>query len=270
MEDEMKAEQCQNAIEELTAMLEDNLSEEKFEIFVGKNSDCETALRDYFQIWNNLAKEVLPKPSAQMHARFYRTLNEIQLTEKRPSFWKVGVDRVNVWLDELSPGARWAFIAGIFIVGLTSGFFFSDRSSDTTNQSAGVVPDDNFLFTNFDLSQSATTRLREVQGVKNLNRPDEKIFQVLNQVLLNDPNINVRLSAIESLLFFASNPKVREYLIEAIPYQESPLVQLALADAMILLQEKRSTPKWHKLFESGQVEIDVKMHLQETLEPLLY
>jgi hypothetical protein len=126
------------------------------------------------------------------------------------------------------------------------------------------------IFTEWQNQESAGSRLKQVQEVKDLKSPDERIFEVLNNVLLYDPNTNVRLSAIESLLFFADAPKVREYLIEAIPHQESPLVQIALADAMLRLHEKNSHEQWEKLFESDQIEMEVKKHLRETLEPLLY
>jgi Tfp pilus assembly protein PilF len=59
-------------------------------------------------------------------------------------------------------------------------------------------------------------------------------------------------------------------LIKAIPQQESPLVQLALAEAMMKLQEKDSADEWRKLLSSDHVEVDVRHNLEETLETILY
>src|SRR5690606_31156366 len=89
-------------------------------------------------------------------------------------------------------------------------------------------------------SESVTDRLQGTQLPRQMERPDEKIIEALNQTLLYYSNVNVRLSAIQTMIHFADNPKVREYLIRAIPFQTDPLVQLALAEVMLALKDKRA------------------------------
>ena len=79
----------------------------------------------------------------------------------------------------------------------------------------------------------------------------------------------MRLSAVESLVYFSDDPDVMEILIKAIPKQTSPIVQLELAEVMVQLEEKRSSGAWKELLESGDLELNVKMQLEESLEVLL-
>jgi len=88
-------------------------------------------------------------------------------------------------------------------------------------------------------------------------------------VILNDPNVNVRLSAIETMVLFSDMPEARTYLIEAIPHQRSSIVQLELADVMIMLEEKESADEWQELLESDMLESDAKIHLEESLKTIL-
>ncbi|MDQ3290521.1 MAG: HEAT repeat domain-containing protein, partial [Bacteroidota bacterium] len=87
---------------------------------------------------------------------------------------------------------------------------------------------------------SATERLKAVNLTSDLETADAKVIRALLQTLNNDPNVNVRLATIEALYQHADNPTVREGLIAAISKQDSPLVQIALADVMLSLQEKKS------------------------------
>jgi len=261
---------CNEALSGLMDLLNEGIETDRFEDLVTKYPECEEALRSQFRTWQDLEQIDTPLPTSDLHARFYRSLTEIQSQENKSSLLRRTWTSLNQWLLVLSPPARWAFIAGIFILGIASGLLISGGNG-IQKQSIALQEDDfNVLFAKASPQHSASTRMREIQRVKDVKRPDQKIFEVLNDVLLHDPNINVRLSAIESLLYFADHPKVREYLIQAIPHQDSPLVQVALADAMIILHEKRSSGQWQKLFESGNVETDVKMHLEEALEPLFY
>lgn len=267
---EKNNEHCEEALELLTQMFEAGVQDGELENLIAAHPDCARILRNQYRTWEELATLETPTPSSEQHARFYRTLNELQIVENKPSFLQRLGSRINQWLLELSPQARWVFIAGIFILGISSGLLINTPGGVKLEHLAKLDQDPEFLFIHSRPQQSAIDRMKEIQNIKEVKSPDEKIFKALNEVLLRDPNINVRLSAIETLVHFAGNPKVREYLIEAIPVQDSPLVQVALADAMLLLHEKRSSGQWQKLFESGKIETDVKMHLEETLEPLLY
>ena len=266
-QDQMKI--CEEATGQLTILLEEGISRVDFEIWVRQYPECAELLMVQFKTWEELALISVPEPNTRMHARFYKSLSEIRF-QQSPSIWQRWNATFNRWINLLNPTMKWSLLAAVFIFGIFSGYFLIPVKAPMDQGFVNSFEDQNIILTEWQNQESVGARLKQVQEVKDLKSPDERIFEALNNVLLHDPNTNVRLSAIESLLFFAEAPKVREYLIEAIPYQDSPLVQIALADAMLRLHEKRSSKQWEQLFGSDQIEMEVKMYVRETLEPLFY
>src|SRR5438128_11544340 len=58
--------------------------------------------------------------------------------------------------------------------------------------------------------QSASDRLRGVEWSCRLAQPDEHVLSALLRALDSDPNVNVRLAAIDALHRFASDATVRQ------------------------------------------------------------
>jgi hypothetical protein len=61
---------------------------------------------------------------------------------------------------------------------------------------------------------------------------------------------------------------VREALINAISRQESPLVQIALAELMAQIQEKSSVTELQKIVQSQRTPADVKKKIKESINVL--
>jgi len=117
--------------------------------------------------------------------------------------------------------------------------------------------------------ESATDRLKAVSLTQNISKADEKVVNALLQSLNQDPNVNVRLVAIEALLRYAEQPEVRMGLINSISKQDSPLVQIALSEAMVLLSEKNAVQELKELLEKKDLNEAVKAKLSESIEVLL-
>jgi hypothetical protein len=118
-------------------------------------------------------------------------------------------------------------------------------------------------------NSSATERMKAVQFAQELAGPDEAVLTALARTVNDDPNVNVRLLAVEALALYADNPKVREALVQSIVRQESPLVQLALAEVMLALNEKRAVEPIRKIIASPLVDYSVKSKLEATVRQLL-
>jgi hypothetical protein len=88
--------------------------------------------------------------------------------------------------------------------------------------------------------QSASERLRGVTYSYQLSQPDDKVISALMERLSLDPNTNVRLASVDALSKFADQSAVRRGLLEALTRQESPLVQIALIDALVQIRERQS------------------------------
>jgi hypothetical protein len=115
---------------------------------------------------------------------------------------------------------------------------------------------------------SASERLRAVSYTSEIRHVNPNIATALLATLNNDPNINVRLTTLEALTHFARDPAVREGLIQSILQQDSPLVQAALADAMLKLQEKRAIQPFKKLLQQKDLNSMVRVKIEQTITRL--
>jgi hypothetical protein len=81
--------------------------------------------------------------------------------------------------------------------------------------------------------QSASERLKGVSFTSQIEQPDSAVTVALLDMLMHDPNVNVRLATIDALKRLASREAVLHGVIEALPRQTSPLVQIALIDFIV-------------------------------------
>jgi hypothetical protein len=100
--------------------------------------------------------------------------------------------------------------------------------------------------------QSPSARLRGVTYAYQMRQPDREVRQALLYAVNRDSNVNVRLSAVDALGKLAGDPTVRQALAEAIPAQDSPLVQVALIDVLVDLRETNAAPALRALAQNAQ------------------
>jgi HEAT repeat protein len=115
---------------------------------------------------------------------------------------------------------------------------------------------------------SASERMRAVSYTSGARNVNPNIATALLMTLNNDPNVNVRLTTLEALTHFAKDPVVREGLVQSILHQESPLVQAALADVMLKLQEKRAVRPFKKLLQQKDLNEMVRDKIEQTISRL--
>lgn len=115
---------------------------------------------------------------------------------------------------------------------------------------------------------AASERIRAVSYTSEIRRANPNITTALLATLNNDPNVNVRLTTLEALTHFARDPAVRQGLIQSILQQDSPLVQAALADVMLKLQEKRAIDPFKKLLQQKDLNGSVRQKVEKTITQL--
>jgi len=106
--------------------------------------------------------------------------------------------------------------------------------------------------------QSASERLRGVDYSSRVDQSDTQVLGALLHAVNHDPNVNVRLAAVDALRKFAGNPAVRGTLDQALVKQESPLVQLALIDFIVDTRDKTALPSLAALERNPVADKNVK------------
>ncbi|QHT72006.1 HEAT repeat domain-containing protein [Rhodocytophaga rosea] len=240
-------------------------------------SECQSCKQELMQmqlVHRHMAAIPVAEPDAiKMRADFNDMLYEYKrATVQARSGWLSSLREkiAEVW----QPVYAMQLLTGILLLlmGWAGGYWFSPQRTETQqiSQLALEVQQmrETMLLTMLE-KPAATERLKAVNYTQNLDKVDEKVIQALLQTLNNDPNVNVRLVTVETLSQLASYASVREGLIQAIPQQESPLVQIALADVMVNLQEKRSVSALRNLLKQENLNASVKSKLEQSVKVLM-
>jgi HEAT repeat protein len=115
---------------------------------------------------------------------------------------------------------------------------------------------------------SASQRMKAASYASESRTISPDILAALLTTLNNDPNVNVRLTTLDALTQYARNAAVREGLIQSILMQDSPLMQAALADVMLKLQEKRAIPSFKKLLQDKGLNDMVRSRIEQVITRL--
>lgn len=247
-EDEALIEQCiENELIELDELK--NLST------LGKHLEAISYLQSENNLRNNF-QELLAREK-QKAERSPRSII-IDLWQKR-------------WI--LSPALQAAIIIITLMAGFTAGYLLKPSATDNQQDMAQVKAElksmkEMMMLTMLE-KESIHDRLKAVKISEELDDASEDVTQALLHTLNNDRNNNVRLAALEALYQYAESPNVREGLIRSIQHQNSPLVQVALAEVMVALQEKRSVEAFKELLESGRAPEEVKEKIKSSIEILM-
>ena len=106
--------------------------------------------------------------------------------------------------------------------------------------------------------QSASERLKGVTWTTRIDQPDSDLTGALLDALMHDPNDNVRLATVDALKRVADRDAVRRGVIEALPRQTSPLVQIALVDFVAEMNSSEATEALRRLSNDPMVNKDVR------------
>jgi hypothetical protein len=208
-----------------------------------------------------------PQPPASFGIKFNTMLSaeiENQEMNKNKFTWSYLILK----LAEIFSPARFAYTILIFMIGFGfSSLMDNQKKSDTDVQmlSKELGEVKQLLFTTLIEQPAAVDRLKAVNISQQISETDDVVIEALIKSLNNDPNVNVRLAAVEVLKNHTSRPEVRENLILSINLQDSPMVQIALADLMKSLQEKKAVPHLERLLKDENTNEFVKEKLKEAI-----
>ena len=215
--------------------------------------------------------QLTPAVEDKMDARFYEFLKheKAKQNEAKTSF-------ISKLAAVLSPN-RWqgkmVYGLAILALGLFIGRGFSPEPATNNQESIIANAETEKVRSQLVLElidePSANKRLKAVNEASKLNDATEQVIKALFLTLNNDDNVNVRLAAIESLMRYSNKPIVREGLIKSITNQDSPLVQVALADVMVSLQDKNSIDPLKELLNQPDVDSSVKQKIDATIKEII-
>lgn len=255
----------------ITDYIDGNLTadrEREFRQYVKEGHIVMTEVEGIMQMQGVIAAAEGPEPDKGMSEDFYTMLADAKRANNQSS---------PGFLDQLSQAffttlfGRMAFGISLLVVGVLAGISFGGSSStdEITVLTKQVAEMQETMMFNMLGEESVTERLKGVQMSNELPRTNQKVTDALFMTLNGDESTNVRIAALQVLEGYADDPLIREGLINSISQQESPLMQVALAELMVELQERKSIDQFKQLLESENTPDEVKTTLEESIGKIM-
>jgi len=224
-----------------------------------------TQLRILADLDHQILKMELPSPSLHLDDQFYSALGKEKKALQRSTSISISLP---AW-SALFP--RLAFALVLILAGFSVGWFIrspleNQQVSQLTNEVSELKE---MMMLSLLEKESATQRLKAVNLTTEMGKVSEKVTNALFATLNHDENVNVRLAALEALKSYVNDSGVRTKLIGSIATQDSPLVQMALAELMVSIQEKKSVEALKQLLNSDKTPKEVKTKISESIEVLI-
>jgi hypothetical protein len=213
--------------------------------------------------WQRLAAVPAPRPNSRaMRARFDAMLQEHQdgamLTARtRPPFWRYAL--------------QFAAAAALVVVGI--GIGRETAPAPAADPQLGEMRAElremrHMVTLSLLQQQSASERLKGVTYTSQIEQPGTAIVAALLETLKYDPNTNVRLASIDALKRFADNDSVRRGTVETLPRQTSPLVQIALIDFVVEMNDRQAVDTLRRLSTDPMTDQAVRARAVQGLQQL--
>ena len=232
-----------------------------FETQFSQSAELRAETEELRALWNQLGLLREEQPSAAMRARFYQQLNAMQ----RHRYFSAAKKSVP-W-----PFGIWGQVAaalGIFLLGLFAGHINIERLDEVAQLRTQVQSLRETVALSLLDRQSAASRLEGVSWGREVQQPDGELLSALIVTLNRDPNTNVRLAALDALEKFNGHGTVRKALVSSLYAQNSPLVQIALIDALVHLRDPEAAQPLRKLSGDAAANVAVRQRAQWGLEKL--
>jgi hypothetical protein len=260
----MKTERIKELVDKYNAMLTDPAELKEIEQLIEKGIIDIDDLHELHAIEERVFSIESPAPSLSLDDKFYYMLQK----DKKPAntfSWK----SFFTW-PELAP--RLAFASITLVLGLVAGYYL--RTPESQDAEIATLSDEvrdmkELMMLSLLEKESVTDRLKAVSLTQEMDQGSQKVTGALVQTLNNDSDVNVRLAALDALRIYAGDGKVRQELIRSISQQDSPLVQIALAELMAQLQAKSSVKELEKILKNENTPTDVKKKIEESLKVLI-
>jgi hypothetical protein len=215
-----------------------------------KNAEAYRLYEELKEVIQVMDKAARFEPSNKLKDGFDEMLrNEIKASmQTKTIFFQPAVYRV-------------AAAVALLILGGGIGFWIS-KQNDQRDRIAAIEKQMEatklMMMTMIENQQSASQRIQGMNVAMKIQKADREIVQALVKAMNEDPNSNVRLAALEALSKFIGDQSVRKVLIQSLATQKDPVVQIALIQLMVEMNETGIVKDLQKIVDDAETMQAVK------------
>jgi len=239
-------------------------AEAAFSAHLASCESCRSEVSRVGALWQSLDLLPLEEPSGKVRDRFYEMLGAY-----RQGLASADAPVRRRWWTQ--PAWQRAAAAALLVAGLGLGYGLRGTSqppAEVSQLREEVASMRQLVALSLLQQQSASERLKGVSWAYRAEPSDREVLEALVSAVNHDTNVNVRLAAVDALRRFASSPETRRAVVDALPGQTTPLVQVALIDLLVDFKERDAADVLRKLAADGQVNDGVRQQAQWALERL--
>src|SRR5579862_910681 len=262
----MNCDQVKEHIADYLAGTLDPAAAEELDEHFARCSACKQETAALSETWEMLGVLQQEQPSTSLRSRFYQSLEAYQQGLAAAAAPAPAKRRFFDW-----GWYGWAWSTALLVLGIGAGQWLGVRGrgqADLARLQDEVHNMRQMVTLSLLTQQSASERLRGVDYSFRVDQSDTQVLKALLHAVNYDPNVNVRLAAVDALRKFSSSPSVRGTLDQSLMKQESPMVQLALIDLIVDMRDKTAAPSLASLERSAATDKNVKEKAQWGLSQL--
>lgn len=236
---------------------------EKVKQHILKCEECHRELQNMEVLFKAFEEEKEVEPSDSLRAGFENMLElEKQKISEKP---EVKVQKIQKRQSILPKILKFAAVGLLLFCSYLLGKFSQTQinSIPVTENSENTTQENEMLA--LLENTSASKRIQGVNYFEDYEILDEDILNALMDRMLNDESNNVRLTAVDALGNFTKSESVKQSLIRALKTEKDPVIQIAIIQILVKIQEKKAINPMKQLLEKDSTEQFVKEQIEALL-----
>lgn len=240
--------------------------QEQLELLIESGEVSLDKLNLFTSTYNQLMAIQTPEHSARMDEGFY-----MQLSKEKRKTSAIDLSALQQWWQSVWQNQwQWAYSLVLVLIGGAVGYYWNQGSNQKIETIAIEMQQMKEMMMLAMLEKESTTeRLRAVSLSTEMDTVSDKVAMALINTLRHDENNNVRMAAIDALALYTDDPGVREELVASIKFQESPLVQLALSELMVAMNEQKAKKEFDNLWESYDTPAEIQNQIKKKMSTMI-
>jgi hypothetical protein len=266
-----------HVLEDLLAYVSGNLDHEASEAVKEHLTSCDTCRHEYESLrtfWETLDASPDEMPVSSLGPAFRDMLSAYERDAKRTGWTRSSLkpERLLGRILYGHPALQFGLAAAFLLVGFLLGLALKSGNG-ANNDIAQLRKEVGQLRTLVAVSllqqESASERLKGVSWSSRLYEANPDIRNALFNTMKYDHNVNVRLAALEALSHDIGNATVRQEIIRALPDEKSPLMQLALADILVQINDSEARQALEQALGRSDLHPDVRKRIKQGIQLIL-
>jgi cell division protein FtsL len=257
---------CDRVREQLAESLMEGHESFDLQVHLRDCANCREEYASVKQTWETLGLLPVGEPGPAVRQRFYQTLEAYREGTTQKKARVIHSKRFAFWPSQ--PAFQMLAAAAMLVIGVAVGHFATARNQDKQEIAQlqnEVTNMKQLVALSLMQQQSANDRLKGVTWAYRVERNDTEVLGALLETINHDPNVNVRLAAVDAIRNFADSPVARKGIAQSLVKQEDPLVQVTILSLIGELGVRQAAPQIRTLLTRDNLDGNVR----QTAEKLL-